>query len=260
MAKKALLAPRQDPREDSTMRCTFESPMHIDGHGGQRRRLLMALAAAMAVSPSTYADMLAELTQHDASSGLKEALERGASAAVELLGKTDGFWGNDRVRIPLPDWLHKAEGALRLMGRKKDVEELHVGINRAAEQAVPQAKSLLVAAVHSMTVEDAKKVLTGGDNAATQYFESKTRVPLHARFLPIVTQVTQRIGLAQQYDALAEKGRSLGLMQGDTSIEHHVTTKALDGLYLIIGDEEKKIRSDPAGTGSALLKKVFGSL
>ena len=226
----------------------------------QRRRLLLALAATLACSREAYADLLSSLTQSDASAGLKTALERGATAAVELLGKTDGFWGNERVRIPLPDWLHKAEGMLRMMGRKKDVDDLHLAMNRAAEQAVPQSKELLVSAVRTMSVEDAKKVLTGGDNSATQYFETKTRAPLNDRFLPIVTKVTERIGLAQQYDALAKQGQSLGLLHGDASIEHHVTGKALDGLYLMIGDQEKKIRTDPAGTGSAILKKVFGAL
>jgi hypothetical protein len=226
----------------------------------ERRRLLMGLAAAIGISRPAYADLLSGLTQHDASAGIKAALERGAQAAVELLGKTDGFWGNDRVRIALPDWLHKAEAALRLMGRKQEVDDLHLGINRAAEQAVPQAKGLLISAVRSMSVQDAKQVLTGGDNSATQFFESKTRTPLNGRFLPVVTKVTQHIGLAQQYDALAKKGQSLGLLHEDASIEHHVTSKALDGLYLMIGDEEKKIRADPAGTGSALLKKVFGAL
>jgi hypothetical protein len=226
----------------------------------RRRRLLMGLAAAIGISRPAYADLLSALTQRDASAGIKAALERGAQAAVELLGKTDGFWANDRVRIALPDWLHKAEGALRLMGRQQEVNDLHLGINRAAEQAVPQTKGLLIAAVRSMSVQDAKQVLTGGDNSATQFFESKTRTPLNGRFLPVVTKVTQHIGLAQQYDALAKKGQSLGLVHEDASIEHHVTTKALDGLYLMIGDEEKKIRADPAGTGSALLKKVFGAL
>jgi hypothetical protein len=229
----------------------------------QRRRLLAAVAsvaAAMAASPAAWADLLSSLTQRDASAGLKAALERGAQAAVALLGRTDGFWGNDRVRIDLPEWLHKAEGALRLIGRKQEVDDLHLGINRAAEQAVPEAKALLVSAVRSMSVQDAKAVLTGGDNSATQYFDTKTRAPLNGRFLPIVTKVTQRIGLAQQYDALAQKGQSLGLLHEDASIEHHVTSKALDGLYLMIGDEEKKIRADPAATGSALLKKVFGAL
>jgi hypothetical protein len=226
----------------------------------RRRRLLLAMAGALTLSPAAWADMLSQLTQKDASAGLKAALERGVQAAVELLGKTDGFWGNDRVRIPLPDWLHKAEGAMRLMGRKQEVDDLHVSINRAAEQAVPEAKGLLVGAVRSMSVQDAKTVLTGGDNSATQYFQTKTRTPLNDRFLPIVTKVTERIGLAQQYDGLAKKAQSLGLVHEDASIEHHVTSKALDGLFLMIGDEEKKIRSDPAGTGSALLKKVFGAL
>jgi len=230
-----------------------------DAMRAHRRHLLLALAA-LGLPPSVYADLLSQLTPKDASAGLKAALERGANAAVDLLGKTDGFWGNDRVRIPLPDWLHKGEGVLKMMGRRQEVDDLHVNINRAAEQAVPEAKTLLVGAVRSMSVQDAKAVLTGGDNSATQYFETKTRTPLGGRFLPIVTKVTQKIGLAQQYDGLAQKAQSLGLVHEDASIEHHVTTKALDGLYLMIGDEEKKIRADPAATGSALLKKVFGAL
>ncbi len=111
-----------------------------------------------------------------------------------------------------------------------------------------------------MSVQDAKGVLTGGDNSATQYFEKKTRVPLAGRFLPIVTQVTRKSGLAQQYDGIAQTAQSLSLVKEDASIEHHVTNKALDGLFLMIGDEEKKIRADPAATGSAILKKVFGAL
>jgi hypothetical protein len=226
----------------------------------QRRRLLLAILAAAQLPQAAYADLLSQLTQKDASAGLKAALERGAQAAVDLLGRTDGFWANDRVRIPLPEWLDKAKGALKLMGRGQEVEDLHQGVNRAAEQAVPQAKVLLVGAVRSMSVQDAKAILTGGDDAGTRYFETKTRQPLGVKFTPIVTKVTQKIGLAQQYDALAAKAGSLGLVKGDISVEHHVTTKALDGLFLMIGDEEKKIRSDPAATGSALLKKVFGAL
>jgi hypothetical protein len=226
----------------------------------QRRRLLVAILAAAGLPQAAYADLLSQLTQKDASAGLKAALERGAQAAVDLLGRTDGFWANDRVRIPLPEWLDKAKGALKLMGRGREVEDLHQGVNRAAEQAVPQAKVLLVGAVRSMTLQDAKSVLTGGDDAGTRYFETKTREPLAVKFTPIVTTVTQKIGLAQQYDALAAKAGSLGLVKGDASVEHHVTTKALDGLFLMIGDEEKKIRTDPAATGSALLKKVFGAL
>ena len=225
-----------------------------------RRRLLLALMLAAGLPAAAYADLLSQLTQKDASAGLKAALERGAQAAVDLLGRTDGFWANDRVRIALPEWLDKAKGALKLMGRGQEIDDLHQNVNRAAEQAVPQAKVLLVGAVRTMTLQDAKAVLTGGDDAGTRYFETKTRQPLGVKFTPIVTKVTQKIGLAQQYDALASKAQSLGLVKDDASIEHHVTTKALDGLFLMIGDEEKKIRADPAGTGSALLKKVFGAL
>jgi hypothetical protein len=229
----------------------------------ERRRMLAALAvmaAGLGLSPAAYADLLSALTQKDASAGLKAALERGAQAAVDLLGKTDGFWANERVRIPLPQWLEKSSSVLKMMGRGQEVDDLHQNINRAAEQAVPQAKTILVGAVRSMSVQDAKAVLTGGENSATQYFETKTRQPIGTKFTPIVTKVTQKIGLAQQYDGLASKAQSLGLVKDDASIEHHVTNKALDGLFLMIGDEEKKIRADPAGTGSALLKKVFGAL
>jgi len=225
-----------------------------------RRRLILAGAGVLVFAPRTYADLLSSLSSSDATVGLRTALERGAEAAVDLLGKTDGFWGNERVRIPLPDWLAKAEGVFRMFGRKQELDDLHVSINRAAEQAVPEARKLLVGAVKSMSVQDAKGILTGGDTSATQYFEKRTRAPLAGRFLPVVTKVTRRSGLAQQYDGIAQKAQSLGLVKQDASIEHHVTNKALDGLFLMIGEEEKKIRVNPAATGSAILQKVFGSL
>ncbi len=225
-----------------------------------RRRLLLAGAGTLALPALAYADALSSLTSTDATAGIRTALERGAAAAVDLLGRTDGFWGNDRVRIPLPEWLTKGEGLFRMLGRQKELDDLHLSINRAAEQAVPEARSLLVGAVKSMSVQDAKGILTGGENSATRYFETKTRAPLTTRFLPIVTKVTSRSGLAQQYNGVARKAQSVGLVKQDVSIERHVTDKALDGLFLMIGDEEKKIRANPAATGSAILKKVFGSL
>ena len=227
---------------------------------GLRRRLLLAGTGALVLPGVAPAEHLSSLSPSDAAAGIRAALERGAGAAVDLLSKTDGFWGNERVRIPLPDWLTKAEGLFRMMGRKQELDDLHLSINRAAEQAVPEARALLVGAVKSMSVQDAKGILVGGDSAATEYFEKKTRTPLYGRFLPIVTKVTGRSGLAQQYDGIAQKAQSMGLVEGDASIEHHVTNKALDGLFLMIGDEEKKIRANPAETGSAILKKVFGSL
>lgn len=225
-----------------------------------RRRLLVAAAGVLLLPRRARADLLSSLSSSDATAGIRTALQRGAEAAVNLLGRTDGFWGNERVRIPLPDWLTQAEPLFGMMGRRQELDDLHMSVNRAAEQAVPQARQLLVGAVKSMSVQDAKGILTGGDNSATQYFERKTRTPLAGRFLPIVTQGTRKSGLAQQYDGIAQTAQSLGLVKEDATIEHHVTNKALDGLFLMIGDEEKKIRADPAATGSAILKKVFGSL
>lgn len=232
-----------------------------------RRQVLAQLAAWTALAAlglaarEARALSLADLGNSDAAAGLKAALEQGANVAVQLLGKTDGFWGNDRVRIPLPEWLQRGETALKLMGRGRDVEELKLGVNRAAEQAVPEAKNLLVNAVRTMSVRDAKSILTGGDDSVTKFFAEKTRAPLTKRFLPIVTKVTGRIGLARQYNSIAGQGEKLGLVKPEQArIERHVTGKALDGLYLMIGEEEKKIRADPARAAAAIAKKVFGAL
>lgn len=235
---------------------------HLPGEA-QRRSLLLAsggllLLAAMA---QARAQGLSALTQKDATAGVRAALERGANIAVDLLGRTDGFWGNDLVRIPLPEWIKRGESALKLLGRGRDVEEMRVGINRAAEQAVPQARTLLVNAVKSMSVQDAKAILSGGDNSVTTFFADRTRKPLGEKFLPVVTKVTDKIGLAQQYNKLAAQGESLGVVKPEQArVQTYVTGKALDGLYLMIGEEEKKIRQDPVAAGSEILKKVFGSL
>jgi hypothetical protein len=134
-------------------------------------------------------------------------------------------------------------------------------MNRAAEAAVPEAKDLLLGAVKTMSVEDGRRILTGGDNSVTQFFASKTRAALSVKFLPIVTKATEKVSLADKYNALAGKAASTGLMKkDDANIQQYVTGKTLDGLYLMIGEEERKIRKDPIGTGSAILQKVFGSL
>lgn len=230
-------------------------------HSIDTQRRQWVAVALLAVVPTARALSLEELTSADASAGVKAALTRGAEAAVSLLGRTDGFWGNDLVRIPLPEWLQSAEGTLRLFGRGKDVDDLKLGINRAAEQAVPQAKALLVGAVRSMTVADAKGILKGGEDSVTRFFADKTRAPLGDKFLPIVAGVTNRIGLARRYNRLVDQGQTLGLVNADEArIERHVTTRALDGLYLMIAEEEKKIRRDPLGAGSDVLKRVFCAL
>jgi Protein of unknown function (DUF4197) len=203
----------------------------------------------------------ADLTELDASTAVRLALERGAVAAVGLLGRTDGFLGNPRVRIPLPGYLNDAAKLLNAIGQKRRVDELTTAMNRAAEAAVPKARSLLVGAVKTMSVEDARRVITGGDNSVTSFFAEKTRTSIANEFLPIVTQATEKVALADKYNKVAAKAAGLGLMdKQDASIQQYVTGKALDGLYLMIGEEERKIRKNPVATGSAILKKVFGSI
>ena len=204
---------------------------------------------------------LSSISNADASKGLKTALEKGALAAVALLGKTDGFLGNPKVRIPLPGYLDDAAKLLRNFGQGQRIDELLTAINRAAESAVPMGKDLLVSAVRNMNVNDAKNILTGGDNSVTQFFAEKTRSPLGVKFLPVVTQATEKVGLANKYNEFAGKAANFGLVRKeDANIQQYVTGKTLDGLYTIIGEEERKIRQDPVGSGSAILQKVFGAL
>lgn len=199
------------------------------------------------------------LSQADAVSGIRAALERGAVAAVGLLGRTDGFLGNPKVRIPLPRFLEDAAKLLRATGQGKRVDELEVSMNRAAELAVPEAKPVLVQAAKSLTADDAVRIVRGGDTSVTDYFAGRTRSPLSEKFLPIVTRATQRVSLADKYNALAGRATKLGFVKPeDANLQRFVTGKALDGLFLMIGEEERKIRQDPVGTGSAILRKVFG--
>lgn len=208
-----------------------------------------------------HALSLGDLTNAEASSGLKTALEKGALMAVALLGKPDGFLGNPKVRIPLPGYLEDASKLLKTFGQGRRIDELTTSINRAAEAAVPMGKDLLVSAVRGMNVNDAKNILTGGDTSVTAFFADKTRVPLGVKFLPVVNRATEKVGLANQYNEFAGKAASFGLVRKeDANIQQYVTGKTLDGLYLMIGEEEKKIRQDPVGTGSAILQKVFGAL
>jgi len=203
----------------------------------------------------------AAITESDAALGIRAALERGAVAAVGLLGRNGGFLNNPKVRIELPGYLNEAAKVLKFTGQQRRVDELVTAMNRAAETAVPEAKAMLVNAVRSMSVEDGRRILTGGDNSATEFFAEKTRSPLAVKFLPIVTKATEKVSLADRYNKVAGQVASLGLVGKDeANIQSYITGKTLDGLYLMIGEEERKIRKDPIGTGSAILKKVFGSL
>lgn len=211
----------------------------------------------------THAQALSldDLSNKDAAGGLKEALTQGATKAVSLLGKTDGFLGNPRVKIPLPDSLRQVEGIMRGLGAGRYADELVTTMNRAAESAVPEAKTLLVNTIKQMSVQDAKAILTGGDNSATQYFKRTTSEPLTAKFKPMVKKAIDRVKLAEKYEQFAGRAVKFGLVkQEDAHLENYVTAKALDGLYLMIAEEEKAIRKDPVGAAGNLAKRVFGLL
>jgi hypothetical protein len=236
------------------------SRRYFSQQGLQALTVLLVLRAGLHGN-AAFALSLGDLTSGDASKGLKTALERGAASAVALLGKADGFLGNPKVKIPLPGYLEDASKLLRNLGQGARIDELVTSMNRAAEQAVPMAKTLLVNTVKAISVTDAKNILAGGENAVTKFFAEKTRTPLGAQFLPIVTKATEKVGLAEKYNSLAGKLQQIGLVKpADANIQKYVTGKSLDGLYLMIGEEEKKIRQDPVGTGSAILSKVFGAL
>lgn len=208
-----------------------------------------------------HAAGLADLSNRDATSGLKQALSKGAAFAVASLGKRDGFLGNPQVRIPLPENLQRVEGVMRGLGMGKYADELVTTMNRAAEAAVVAAKPLLVNAVKHMSVRDAKGILTGGEDAATQYFRRTTSAALTQKFLPVVAKATRKVKLADKYNEFAGMGARFGLVdKRDADLNSYVTRKALDGLFLMIAEQEKKIRQDPAAAASGIISKVFGAI
>ncbi|SFA94771.1 Protein of unknown function [Collimonas sp. OK607] len=227
-----------------------------------RRAYQTALTITLAVTASAaLALSIGDLSNQDASSGLKAALQKGADVAVSKLGVENGFLNNDKVKIGLPSVLDKAMPLLRMTGQGQKLDDLVVSMNHAAEQAVPLAKPLLLNAVKSMSVTDAKNILTGGDTSVTDFFKQKTSAQLGQKFLPIVKGVTDRNGLSAQYNSVMGQVGKTGMVPAEQStVEGYVTQRALDGLYTIIGEEEKAIRQDPVGAGSAIIGKVFGAL
>ena len=201
------------------------------------------------------------LSNDEASGGLKEALTQGVGKAVSSLGAADGFFGNNAVKIPLPSSLQKIQKGMKLIGMGKQSDELVLKMNRAAEAAVPEAKTLLVDSIKKMSLADAKTILTGPQDAATQYFKKTTSTQMGEKFLPIVEKATANVSLADSYNKYAEMGSKFGVVKKeDANINKYVTGKALDGVYYMIGQEEAAIRKDPLGQASSLLKKVFGSI
>lgn len=218
------------------------------------------LVAALVVS-SASAGTLDDISNRDAINGLKQALTNGAQSAVAKLGKQDGFMNDPRVKIPLPPSMKRAEAVMHSIGAGKQADDLVLRMNRAAEAAVPKAKPLLIDAAKKMTVQDAKGILTGGPDSATQYFKRTTSEPLAKQFKPIVVKAMEKVKLAEKYDEIAASGAKFGLVKDeDANLEDYITRKTLDGLFVGIADEEKKIRENPGAAASSIVKKVFGAL
>ena len=192
--------------------------------------------------------------------GLKEALATGTARAVKSVAKQDGYFNNESIKILLPERLRPAADLLRQFGFQPQVDEFVLGMNRAAEKAAPMATDYFVSAVKEMSFEDARKILKGSDTAATEYFRGKTGDKILTAFLPVVSSTMQEVGVVRSYTEMINKVPFGAAAVGSLDLDQYVAGKAVDGLFVMLGEEEKKIRKDPAARGTKLLKKVFGRL
>ena len=192
-------------------------------------------------------------------SGLKEALAIGTENAVKAVSKTDGYFSNQMVKILLPDKIQKVADVVAKLGYQKQVDHFILSMNRAAEAAAPKATALFVDAIKTMSFDDARKILQGGETAATEYFKDKTSKKLYDEFKPVVISNMNKVGVTKAYKDMMAPYESLPLVPKESiDLDHYVTNKALDGLFLMVGQEEKKIRTNPAARVTDLLKTVFG--
>ncbi|MGX9559222.1 DUF4197 domain-containing protein [Pseudomonas sp. CFBP 5750] len=220
-----------------------------------------SLCAGLLICANAMALSLGDLSQKDATGGLKDALTQGAQVAVKQLGTPGGFSNNPDVKIELPGKLGKVTSKMKAFGMGDQVDQLETSMNQAAEAAVVQAQPILVNAVKNMSVDDAKGILSGGQDSATQYLNKSSREQIRAKFLPIVKQATDKVGLAQKYNAFAGQAATFGVLDAKSAnIENYVTEQALDGLFEMIGKQEATIRQNPAAAATSLAKKVFGTL
>lgn len=235
------------------------------------RPLLFAIVLALCCSASAQLeDVLKKageaINQRDTAglsddkiiAGLKQALQVSTGKAVALTGRPDGFLKNEAIKILLPPKLETVGKGMRMLGMGAKVDELEVGMNRAAEQATPQAKQIFLAALRKMTFDDARHILTGNDTAATDYFKRTSSADLTTAFSPIVRRSMQHVGVVQQYNQLINSAPGGSALAGQFDLDKYVVGKTLDGLFLMLGEEEKKIRKDPAAQTTSLLKEVFG--
>jgi len=190
---------------------------------------------------------------------LKQALQVGTENAVRLTGRTDGYFRNEAIKILLPEQLRTLASGLRTVGLGAQVDELVLGMNRAAERAAPQAKQIFWDAIGAMTIDDARQILGGGDTAATEYFRARTSGALAAAFRPVVEASMREVGVTRQYAELYRRAQAIPFLNVEAyDLDRYVVTRALDGLFHVVGDEEKKIRTDPAARVTELLREVFG--
>lgn len=213
-----------------------------------------------AINKSKNKPTAAVLSDDKITAGLKEAIKVGTEKAVASTGKPDGFLKNEAIRILLPDKIRIATRGMRLLGMGPQLDELEIGMNRAAEQATPLAKQIFLNALYKMSIDDARGILTGSDTAATDYFRRNTSSDLMAAFKPVVHDSMERIGVIRQYDQIVQNSMAAPLLQTQSfDIDDYVLGKTLDGLFFMLGQEEKEIRKNPAARTTALLRKVFGT-
>jgi hypothetical protein len=223
------------------------------------------LLGAAACAPGQWGEIARDLgleapalTEEQIAAGLKEALRVGTESAVAAAGQPGGYAGNPKVRIPLPASLNRMGDTLRAMGLGRQVEEFILSMNRAAEQAAPAATAILVDAITAMTFEDARRVLEGQEDEATRYLKAKTVTRLYGRFRPVVQGSMEQIGVSRLYQGLTTRYVALPLVRRpDLDLDHYVTVKSLDGLFFLMAEEERRIRTDPAARVTALLREVF---
>lgn len=244
------------------------------GHNEMRNRLISAIfLAALVVAVSACNGLgeqlksrlnretsgAAELDSATIAAGLREALEQGSSRAVQELGRDGGFWSHPKLRIPVPENLRRVDASLRRLGQTRLADDFVHSLNRAAEQATPAARAIFVDAIRRMTVRDAVAILRGPPDAATQYFRRNTESPLTARFKPIVARSTQAVGVTSYYKRIVQRAEILGMVDSSRfDIDTYVTRKALDALFTLVAEEERRIREDPVARTTELLRKVFG--
>jgi uncharacterized protein DUF4197 len=210
--------------------------------------------------PQMPGPAVSALSEQKVGAGLKQALEVATGSAVQLTGRVDGYFANQAIKILMPERLRSVERGLRAVGMGSSIDEFVLSMNRAAERAAPSAKQIFLDAIGAMTFDDARKILNGPDTAATDYFKGKTTEPLTKSFQPVVSKAMDEVGVTHQYKQLVGQAQGIPFLQvSDFDLDHYVVGKALDGLFVVVGDEEKKIRTDPAARATDLLREVFGS-